>query len=139
MDFTVLEFANTARITEDVEDLQIRLAIEDKQYGYEHQPGSPTIDDDHGYVIAMTFADQRRAQEEQIAQTTIDNEEQGEGRMDTTASPTITTTTAGIVITAVTTATAPPAAMNPIAIAMTTINRGGVGALPIVGQTLRSR
>ena len=49
--------------------------------------------------------------------------------MDTTSPPTIANTT-GIVTATVPTATA-PSPMNPIAMAMATLNRGVVGAMPI--------
>ena len=117
------------------------MAIEGNQYGQKDQLDSITGHDDIGFSIAMVLVDQRRAREERIAITSLNNEEDGEGIMDTTVSPTITTTTAAFVITTVSTTTAPSAPsapfapMNTIEMARATINRCGIGAIPTVGQT----
>ena len=145
VDLTVQEFTNTDGTTENVEDLQSRMPnqYEDNQYAQQYdQP----IDDNHGIAVGMIMAEQRRAREQIIPISTISNEEEGDQLMDTTGSPIMSTTTTTVVLTTLTnvsTPSAPAAAatINALEMARQTlnINRGGVAAMPQVGQTPRSR
>ena len=73
MDLKVQELTNTDGTTENVEDLQSRMANQyyDNQYGHYGEP----IHDDIGIGVGMVMAEQRRVQEQRLPLTTIPNEE----------------------------------------------------------------